>query len=79
MVMEDGSSRYVRLGKELHRFAAPEIDIEVEDFNKSIEEAEIKEDPLGLTSESKVFGNLSELKKWKLLYWLYRRDLPRRV
>ncbi|MCD0489961.1 caspase family protein [Pedobacter sp. MC2016-14] len=61
MILEDGSSHYVRIGKEIHRFTAGEIDQEVSDFKGSIEDAEKQGDPLGYTSKRKVFGPLSLL------------------
>jgi hypothetical protein len=61
MIMEDGSSRYVRLGKELHRFIESEIDSEVSNFNDSLREAIDSGDPMGSTSESKMFGPISQL------------------
>lgn len=61
MILEDGSSNYVRLGKEIHRFTADEIDQEISDFNKLMEEAEKQGNPFGYTNKSKIFGSLSFL------------------
>lgn len=63
IVLEDGSSKYVRLGKEIHRFPTDEIDKEISNFNKSLVDAEQQGDPMGFTSESKLFGSFSQLKE----------------
>jgi hypothetical protein len=66
MILEDGNSQYVRLGKEIHRFNESEIDNEVSDFNKSILEAKAKGETLGVTSQSRIFGTSHQLKTFKL-------------
>jgi hypothetical protein len=61
MTLDDGSSQYVRLGKDIHRFHSDEIDEEIEEFNKSLKTAEEKGDPIGFTSRRKTFGSFSKL------------------
>lgn len=60
--LENGSTYYVRVGKEIHRFSEEEIDFEVEEFNKSLVQAEEIGDPIGYTSIGKIFGSFSLLK-----------------
>lgn len=66
MILADGTSRYLRLGKGIHRFSEMEIDKEVETFNLSFKEAREENDPEGITSESKISGRFSRLEKVKL-------------
>lgn len=65
MLLEDGSSSYVRLGKEIHRFPAGEIDEEVKAANDSIKKAADAGDPLCLTNKQKIFGSYQQLLKHK--------------
>ncbi|SHN41244.1 caspase family protein [Chitinophaga sp. CF418] len=61
MILEDGSSRYLRLGKRIHRFNENEIDEEVAAFNLELKEAIDANDPLAITSENKVLAHVSRL------------------
>lgn len=65
-ILSNGQTKYIRLGKEIHRFSAREIDDEVNIFQKELEESQGKGDPIAYTNKQYLFGTVSELEKRKL-------------
>lgn len=63
---EDGSYSFMKLGKSIHRFSKDEIDIEVEKFNKQINEFKETGDPICMIVETKINGSFKLLNKLKL-------------
>lgn len=64
-VYENGESSFMKLGKDIHRFKASEIDIEIEHFNSQLKELRKKNDLPSIIAETKVFGFYQYLLKNK--------------
>lgn len=62
-VYENGSTDFMKLGKEIHRFKSSEIDQEVATFNSQLIEDKMKNDLPGMIVETKVFGHFQFLSK----------------
>lgn len=64
-LLSDGQTKYIRLGKEIHRFSAHEIDIELAAFRKEWEESVDKGNPVAYSDRQFLFATVSELEKRK--------------
>lgn len=64
-VYENGSTDFMKLGKEIHRFKSSEIDQEIATFNSQLKEEKRKNDLPGMIVETKVFGHFQFLSKLK--------------
>jgi hypothetical protein len=64
-VYENGESSFMKLGKDIHRFKASEIDSEIEHFNSQLKELREKNDLPSIIAETKVFGFYQHLLKNK--------------
>lgn len=65
-IYEDGSSNFMMLGKEIHRFKKEEIDVEVEIFNEMLESHKKESDPICMIVESGINGGFKYLETLKL-------------
>ncbi len=61
MYYDDGSSSFVRLGKDIQKFAKEDIDFEVEEFGRMIKSATERGDPFGRIVQTKMFGPIKVL------------------
>lgn len=64
-VYENGSTDFMKLGKEIHRFKSSEIDDEIENFNSQLKVQKEKNDLPGMIVETKLFGHFQFLSKIK--------------
>lgn len=64
-ILSDGRTKYIRLGKEIQRFSAKEIDEELAAFRREWEESVTKGNPVGYTDKQFIFVTVSELEKRK--------------
>lgn len=60
---EDGSTSFMKLGKDIHRFKKEEIDREVERFNLNVKNKD--SNPMGIITETKMAGPVTTLRKIK--------------
>jgi hypothetical protein len=65
-IYENGSTNFIMLGKEIHRFKKDEIDIEVQRFNDILESSKKADDPICMIVESGINGSFKFLNKLKL-------------
>lgn len=65
IIYENGTSGFVTLGKEIHRFTKHEIDEELSFFNQNLEEAKVNGDSPCMIVETKLFGNYKHLSGFK--------------
>ena len=63
--LEDGTIKYVRLGREIHRYPGSKVDEELEFLVKNWKESEEAGNPVGYTSKYHMFGVSTELEKRK--------------
>lgn len=61
LTAEDGESSYAHLGKDIQRYKESEIDAEVDLFKSMLLKSETSGDPMGVTSEKRIFGNYTQL------------------
>jgi hypothetical protein len=65
-IYENGSTNFIMLGKEIHRFKKNEIDIEVQNFNDMLESSKKEGDPICMIVESGINGSFKFLDNLKL-------------
>jgi len=65
IIYENGTSRLVTIGKEIHRFTKYEIDEELLFFNQNLEKARVNGDSPCMIVETKLFGNYKHLSEFK--------------
>lgn len=62
---ENGTSSFMKLGKEIHRFKKEKIDEELHFFNEDLRKSKEMHDPVSMIVESKMVGGYNLLNKLK--------------